>query len=129
MIRDYDDEQVYQYINGMIIKQHEYTAIDDISSTDGLFCIFDTRGKGQIESNWREIIIKMIENAKENVVILIGIRASESTNWSEIIEKLNVDDHLDHKEIDLLFFRIGTDFRLDMFDQLKVMLSHIDDKY
>ncbi len=129
LIRDYDDEQVYQYTNGMIIKQHEYSAIDDISSTDGIFCIFDTRGKGQIESNWRDIIIKIVENAKENVVILIGIRASESSNWSEIIEQLNIDDHLNHKAIDLFFFRIGTDFRLDIFDQLKVMVSAINDKY
>ncbi|MCK4382841.1 MAG: hypothetical protein KAW66_06050, partial [Candidatus Lokiarchaeota archaeon] len=129
LIRDYDDEQVYQYTNGMIIKQHEYSAIDDISSTDGIFCIFDTRDKGQIESNWRDIIIKIVENAKENVVILIGIKASESSNWSEIIEQLNVDDHLDHKAIDLFFFRIGTDFRLDIFDQLKVMVSAINDKY
>lgn len=129
MIRDYDDEQVYQYTNGMILKQHEYSAIEDISSTDGIFCIFDTRGQPKVASNWKEVIIKIIENAKENAVLLIGIRASKSSNWSQIIEQLNVDDHLDKKTIDLLFFRIGTDFRLDIFDQLKVMLSHIDDKY
>lgn len=129
MIRDYDDEQVYQYTNGMILKQHEYSAIEDISSTDGIFCIFDTRSQPKVESNWKEVIIKIIENAKENAVLLIGIRASKSSNWSQIIEQLNVDDHLDKKTIDLLFFRIGTDFKLDIFDQLKVMLSYIDDKY
>ncbi len=129
MIRDYDDEQVYQYTNGMIIKQHTYSAIDDISSTDGILCVFDTRGKGQIESNWKEIIIKIIENAKENAIVFVGIRASESTNWSETIEQLNVNEHLDNKAIDLYFFRIGTDFRIDIFDQLKVMLSAVNDKY
>ena len=47
----------------------------------------------------------------------------------QIIEELNVDEYLDKKAIDLLFFRIGTDFRIDIFDQLKSMLSNIDDKY
>ena len=42
---------------------------------------------------------------------------------------LNVDEYIDKKVIDLLFFRIGLDFRLDVFDQLKVILSAIDDKY
>ena len=53
----------------------------------------------------------------------------ESSSWSQIIEELNVDDQLDKKAISLLFFRIGTDFRIDIFDQLKSMLSNIDDKY
>ncbi len=129
LIRDYDDEEVYQYTNGLILKQHAYSAIDDISSSDGIFCIFDTRSEVVVDPKWKELIIKIVENAKENGVILIGIRASESTNWSEIIEKLNVDDYLEKKIVDLLFFRIGTDFRLDIFDQLKVMLSAIDNKY
>lgn len=129
LIRDYDDEQVYQFTNGMIIKQHQFSAIDDISSSDGIFCIFDARNIEQISPNWKEIIIKIVENTKENGVILIGVRASESINWSDIIEQLNVDEHLDKKLVDLLFFRIGTDYRPDIFDQLKVILSAIDDKY
>jgi len=129
LIRDYDDEQVFQFTNGLIVKQHRYSAVDDISNSDGIFCIFDARNIEQIDSNWKEIIIKIIENSKENGVILIGIRASESSNWSDIIEKFNIDEHLDKKLVDLLFFRIGTDYRPDIFDQLKVMLSAIDNKY
>ncbi|MFX1329527.1 MAG: GTP-binding protein [Promethearchaeota archaeon] len=129
LIRDYDDEQVYQFANGLIVKQHEYSAIDDISSSDGIFCIFDARDIDQIVSNWKELIIKMLKNSKDNAVILIGVRASESDDWSNILQKLNVDEELNKKMVDLLFFRIGTDYRLDIFDQLKVMLSAIDDKY
>ncbi|MFX1568609.1 MAG: GTP-binding protein [Promethearchaeota archaeon] len=129
LVRDYDDEQVFQYTNGMILKQHEFTALDDISSSDGIFCIFDIRSQEQISPNFRETILKIVENVKENVVILIGVRAAESSNWSEIIDQLNVDEHIDKDVIDLLFFRIGFDFRLDVFDQLKVMLSAIDNKY
>jgi small GTP-binding protein len=128
-IRDYDDEQVFQYSNGLIIKQHLYSAVDDISSSDGVFCIFDVRDKDHVDPNWKNIIIKIIENIKSNGVILIGIRALESSSWSQIIEELNVDEQLDEKSIDLLFFRIGDDFRIDIFDQMKSMLSNIDDKY
>jgi small GTP-binding protein len=129
LIRDYDDEQVYQFTNGLILKQHQYSAVEDISSSEGLFCIFDSRNKEQVDPKWKEILIKIVENIKENGVALIGIRASESSNWSDIIEQLNVNEYLDKKTMDLLFFRIGTDFRLDIFDQMKVMLSAIDDKY
>ncbi|MFX1346556.1 MAG: GTP-binding protein [Promethearchaeota archaeon] len=128
-IRDYDDEQVYQYSNGLIIKQHLYSAIDDISSSDGVFCIFDARGKDHVDPKWKDIIVKIIESIKSNGVVLIGIRALESSSWSQIIEELNVDEKLDEKSIDLLFFRIGEDFRIDIFDQMKSMLSNIDDKY
>jgi small GTP-binding protein len=129
LIRDYDDEEVYQFSNGLILKQHEYSSIDDVFSSDGIFCIFDARLESIEYPKWKELIIKIIKNAKENSVILIGIRASESTNWSEIIEQLNVNEHLEKRVIDLLFFRIGADFRLDIFDQLKVMLSAIDNRY
>jgi len=129
LIRDYDDEEVYQFTNGLILKQHQYSAIEDVSSSDGIFCIFDARTKETVDPTWKKLIISIIENAKDNGVILIGIRASESSNWSEIIEQLNVDDYLEKKAVDLLFFRIGTDFRLDIFDQLKVMLTAIDNKY
>jgi len=129
LVRDYEDEQVYQYSNGLITKQHIYSAADDVSSSDGVFCIFDARNKDHVDPKWKEIIIKIIENSKDKSVVLIGIRAAESTSWSQIIEELNVDDHLINKTINLFFFRIGTDFRLDIFDQLKSMLSDIDDKY
>jgi small GTP-binding protein len=129
LVRNYEDEQVYQYSNGLIIKQHIFSAADDVSSSEGVLCIFDTRDKDHVDPTWKEIILKIIENTKEKGVILIGIRASESSSWSQIIEELNVDEQLDSRAIDLFFFRIGTDFRLDIFDQLKTMLEIIDDKY
>ena len=129
LIRDYDDEQVYQFTNGLILKQHQYSAADNITSSDGILCIFDARDKDQIDSGWKDIIQKMVENSKDSGVILIGIRASESSNWSQIIDQLNVNEPPSKKGVDLLCFRIGTDYRLDIFDQLKVMLSGIDDKY
>ncbi len=105
------------------------SAADDISSSDGVLLIFDARDKDIVDPKWKEIIVKIIENSKDKGVILIGIRAGESTSWSQIIEELNVDEQLENKTIDFFFFRIGTDFRLDIFDQLKSMFSVIDEKY
>jgi len=129
LVNDYEDEQVYQFTSGMIVKQHQYTAADNVSSSDGVFCIFDARNKDQIDPSWKDLITTIYQNSKENGVLLIGVRASGSTNWSEIIEQLNIDHSSDKKKVDLLFFRIGENYRLDIFDQLGVMLSGIDDKY
>ncbi len=60
---------------------------------------------------------------------MIGIRALESSSWSDLIGELNVDEQLNEKPIELLFFRIGEDYQIDIFDQLKAMFSSIDDKY
>jgi len=129
LVRDYEDEQVYQYPNGLITKQHMFSAADDVSSSDGVLLIFDARDKDIVDPKWKEIIVKIIENSKDKGVIIIGIRAAESSSWSQIIEELNVDEQLENKTIDFFFFRIGTNFRLDIFDQLKSMFSVIDEKY
>jgi small GTP-binding protein len=128
-IRDYEDEQVFQYPNGLILKQHLYSAIDDVSSSDGVFCIFDSRNKEHVDPQWKDMIIRIIKNIKDKGVIIIGIRALESSSWSEIIGELNVDKQLNEKPVELLFFRIGEDYQIDIFDQLKAMLSSIDDRY
>ena len=128
-VRDYEDEQVFQYSNGLILKQHLYSSIDDVSSSDGVFCIFDARGKKHVDPQWKDMIIRIIKNIKDKGVVLIGIRALESSSWSDIIGELNVDDQLNEKPIELLFFRIGEEYQIDIFDQLKAMFSSIDDKY
>ena len=129
LVRDYEDEQVFQYPNGLIMKQHLYSAIDDVSSSDGVFCIFDARVKEHVDPQWKDMIIRIIKSIKDKGVVLIGIRALESSSWSEIIGELNVDEQLNEKPIELLFFRIGEDYQIDIFDQLKAMFTSIDDKY
>jgi hypothetical protein len=127
-VRDYEDEKVFQYSSGLILKEHLYSSIDT-SNSDGVFCIFDARDKEHIDPKWKEIIIKMIKNLKKDGVISIGIRVSETSDWSQLIEELNVDEELNKKElVNLLFFRIGDDYKLEVFDQLTVMLSAIKDK-
>jgi len=129
LIRDYEDEQVFQYQNGLITKQHLYTATDDVSSSDGVLCIFDSRNREHVKPEWKKALINIIKNIKDKGIILIGIRATESSSWSQILEELNVDDQIENKTLDLFFFRVSTDFRLDIYDQLNSMLSAIEDKY
>jgi small GTP-binding protein len=129
LIREYEDEKVFQYQNGLITKQHLYTATDDVSSSDGVLCIFDSRNKVHVNPEWKKALINIIENIKEKGIILIGIRATETSSWSQILEELNVDDQIENKPVDLFFFRVSTDFRLDIYDQLSSMLSAIEDKY
>ena len=61
-VRDYEDEQVFQYSNGLILKQHLYSSSDDVSSSDGVFCIFDARGKEHVDPQWKDMIIRIIKS-------------------------------------------------------------------
>ena len=129
LTHDYEDEQSYQFTSGLIVKQHQLAAADNVSSSDGVFCILDARDNTQQDISRKEVITTIVQNCKRPCVILIGIRASESSNWSQIIEQLNIDQPLDDAKIDLIYFRISENYRLDIYDQLGVMLSHINDKY
>ena len=97
--------------------------------SDGVFCILDARNKIQQDISRKDLITTIVQNCKKPGVILIGIRVSESSNWSQIIEQMNIDQPLDDTKIDLIYFRISENYRLDIYDQLGVMLSHINDKY
>ena len=63
--------------------------------------------------------------ASENKVALIGLRVSEKSDWSQIMEEFNVNELLEEKMVSLLFFKIGVEYRLEIYDQLKVMLNTI----
>ncbi|MHA2290356.1 MAG: hypothetical protein ACXABG_16335, partial [Promethearchaeota archaeon] len=97
----------------------------DVAGSDGVFCIFDARSEEHIDPQWREVIIKIIEDLEENKVALIGIRVSEKSDWSQIMEEFNVNELLEEKMVSLLFFKIGVEYRLEIYDQLKVMLNTI----
>ena len=96
-----------------------------ISDTDGVFCIFDARKKEHCDPDWNDIIKKIIEKIKKNKVILIGIAVSEETDWSLLMEEFDVYEEAEEKMITLLFFKIGEDYRMEIFTQLGVMLNSI----
>ncbi|MFX1446763.1 MAG: Rab family GTPase, partial [Promethearchaeota archaeon] len=80
-ILDDKEKRIYQYSNGLLIKNFLFDIID-VAESDGVFVIFDARKQKHIDPKWKEVIIKIISNLKENRVILIGIRVSDEIDWS-----------------------------------------------
>ena len=97
----------------------------DVANSDGVFIIFDARNKKHIVPKWKEVVINTISSLKENKVILIGVRVSDGTDWSDIMEEFNVNEYLEEKMVSLLFFKIGFEYRLEIYDELEVMFSTI----
>lgn len=123
-LKDDKEEKIYHYSSGLIIKSYLYDSFD-VSDADGVFCIFDAREKENIDPIWREIVIKIIDKVQENKVILIGIRVTENVNWSRLMEEFNINEQLENKMVSLLFFKIGVEYQLEIYDELKIMLSTI----
>ncbi|MFX1354492.1 MAG: hypothetical protein ACFFGP_11055, partial [Promethearchaeota archaeon] len=125
-IEDDKEKKVYEFSNGLVIKNFLFDDFE-ISDSDGIFIIFDARDKKHIDPQWKKIVVKIITNLKENRVVLIGIRVSEDTNWSQIMEEFNLNKYLEKKKVSLLFFKIGVEYHLEIYDQLDIMFNTIKD--
>jgi len=125
-IEDDKESRFYEYSNGLIIKNFIYDTFD-VSDSDGVFVIFDARDKEKIDPIWREVVLNIIAQLNENKVALIGIRVSEKTDWSKIIEEFGINQYLEKKMVSVLFFKIGMEYRLEIYDQMQIMLSAILD--
>ncbi len=121
---DDKEKRLYEYSNGLIIKNFLFDNID-IKDSDGVFVIFDARDKKHIEPMWKEVVVNIIQNLSENKVALIGVRVSDQSDWSNIMEEFNVNEYLEKKMVSLLFFKIGFEYRLEIYDQLEVMFNTI----
>ncbi len=117
-------EKTYRYTSNLTLHNYLYDTYQ-VNNSDGIFIIFDARERTNIYPKWKDIIVDIISKILENKVILIGIRVSESVNWSAMMEEFNVNDYLEKKMVSLLFFKIGVEYRLEIYDQLEVMLSSI----
>ncbi len=123
-IKDERDEKFYKFTNGVVLKNYLYHNFEVLDS-DGAFCIFDARDRVNINPEWREVVVKLINNLEEHKTLLIGIRVAEKSNWSLLMEQFNLNELLEQKMVSLLFFKIGLEYRLEIYDQLKVMLNAI----
>jgi len=121
---DNEDEKYYHYANGLILKNCVYF-LKEVWDSDGVFCIFDARNKVQIDSKWKYIITKVLEYLQKNKVLIIGIQVSEETDWSQLISEFNIDEELERKIGSILFFKIGNDYRTEIYNQLIAMLNSI----
>ncbi|MHA1533808.1 MAG: hypothetical protein ACTSP8_03665, partial [Promethearchaeota archaeon] len=109
---------------GLKIKNFILDTVD-IKDSDAVFVIFDARNKTHIDPKWKDVVVNIISNLKENKVALIGVRVSDETDWSNIMEEFNVNQYLEKKMVSLLFFKIGFEYRLEIYDQLDVMFNAI----
>ncbi|MHA1241674.1 MAG: GTP-binding protein [Promethearchaeota archaeon] len=121
---DEKEKRLYEYSNGLIVKNFLYENID-VADSDGVFVIFDARNKKHIDPGWKDVVVNIISNLNENKVALIGVRVSDETDWSIIMEEFNINEYLEEKMVSLLFFKIGFEYRLEIYDQLDVMFSTI----
>ncbi len=121
-IIDDKEKRLYQYSNGLLVKNFLFDNID-IADSDGVFVIFDARDNKNIDPKWKDVVVNIISNLKENKVALIGVRVSDETDWSNIMEQFNINEYLEEKMVSLLFFKIGFEYRLEIYDQLDVMFS------
>lgn len=123
-IIDDKEKRLYRYSNGLLVKNFLFDNID-VADSDGVFVIFDARDNKHIDPKWKDVVVNIISNLKENKVALIGVRVSDETDWSNIMEEFNVNQYLEKKMVSLLFFKIGFEYRLEIYDQLNVMFSTI----
>jgi len=123
-VEDETKKRRYEYSNGLIIKNFLFDSFK-IEDSDGVFIIFDARNKEKIDPEWNEIVVNLIKKIQENKVILVGIQISDDTQWSTLIQEFKINQYLQKKMVSLLFFKIGSEYRLEIYDQLGVMLSTI----
>lgn len=123
-IKDEEKIKIYQYSNGLILKSFLYDFID-VSDSDGVFCLFDARGRDHINPKWKEILAIIIDQVEENKVVLVGIRISENIDWSKLMEEFDVNEQLEKKMVSLLFCKIGIEYIFEIYDHLDVMLNSI----
>ena len=121
---DDKEKRFYEYSNGLLVKNFLFDNIE-VADSDGVFVIFDARDKKHIDPKWKDVVVNIISNLKENKVALIGVRVSDETDWSNIMEEFNINEYLEEKMVSLLFFKIGFEYRLEIYDQLDVMFSTI----
>ncbi|TFG15189.1 MAG: GTP-binding protein [Promethearchaeota archaeon] len=123
-IKDEKEEKIYIFSKGLKLQSYLYE-FTNISNSDAILCIFDARNRQHIVPNWRDIVIKILEEIQENKVVLIGVRVSDTIDWSNLLEEFNVNEQLEKKIVSLLFFKIGVEYRLEIYDQLEIMLNSI----
>ncbi len=125
--KDEKDTKIYQYANGLILRGYTLSTMN-VSGADAVFCIFDVRKKEHLSIKWIEIIHDIVKEIGTKKVVLCGMRVSEETNWSTLLDEfygLNINPFLEKQMISLLIFKIGVDYRLDIYEKLEIMFNNI----
>ncbi|TFF90663.1 MAG: GTP-binding protein [Promethearchaeota archaeon] len=123
-VEDNKKKRRYEYSNGLVIKNFLFDSIK-VKDSDGVFIIFDARKRTEIDPKWKEIVINIVKKIKANKVILVGIQISDDSQWTNLMEQFTINQYIEKKMVSLLFFKIGQEYRLEIYDQLGVMLNTI----
>jgi small GTP-binding protein len=121
---DDGDEKYFEYTNGLVLKSCLYF-LKEVWDSDGVFCIFDARNMDSINPKWNYVLNKIIQLLKPGKVLVIGILISDNTEWSHLLNQFNIEEQYQTKMGSILFFKIGDDFRSEIFNQLLAMLDAI----
>ncbi len=123
-LKDSNKEKLYPYKNGLILSSFAYDDFN-LSNSDGVFCIFDARNREHIDPKWKDILINIIKKVRRKRAVIVGVRVSDDNNWSQLMEEFLIDKDLEEKVVSVLFLKIGSDYREEIFEQLKLMLDVI----
>ncbi len=114
--------EIFKNDKGLILKNILYDNLK-ISDADGVFAILDARNLERPDSKWNDLIKKITKNINSDKVLSIGIATTEKGNWSKLTEEIDVSEHLEAKMIHYFLFQIIPKNRLEILEQLKVLLS------
>ena len=78
-----------------------------------------------IDPRWNYIINKIIQLLNPGKVLVIGLLTSENINWSHLTHQFEIEADLQTKIGSILFFKIGDDYRSEIYNQLMAMLDSI----
>ena len=118
------DKVVYTSINGLILESYNFDSMK-VSDSDGVFIIFDSKNRDSIDPKWNDIILKIIDTLKDNAVLLIGIVTKKKVNWSKMMGEFTFYSKLEEEQISYFIFKIDSESRLELCEQLNIMLNTI----
>ena len=123
-VKDKLKEKEYEYSNGLVIKNYLYDSLSSTNS-DGIFCILDAREKEHIDPKWKEMLNEVIEKIEGNKALLVGIRVSETIDWSKLMEEFDIIEEMEEKIGSVLFFKISDNNELEIYELLEFLLNFL----
>ncbi len=120
-VKDKKNKKVVQYPFGLTLENNDYESFK-LSDSDGVLCIFDARESQNVEE-WREIINSIFKKLKKNKVVSIGFRTSSSEVFSNLLNRLEIDQEEQEREFSIFIFQIGENLKMKIFNQIQIMIE------
>ncbi|MFX0008126.1 MAG: GTP-binding protein [Candidatus Hermodarchaeota archaeon] len=118
------DKVIYKYSNGLILESFKFNNIK-VSDSDGIFLVFDGKNRDTIDPEWNNIILRITETLKDIAVVLIIVITKKDINWSKMMSEFNFYTKLEERQISYFISKIDSEIRLELLEQLNLMLNTI----